>query len=361
MNGRERLTTVYRGGVPEEVPWAPIIFQDTLSLYPEEVREAGPIEFTRRIGGDVLWRTESCRVEDPGLKVTRRQEGDRIHVRYSTSKGNLNEVHRIGGLYGAARKEDFPIRSPEDFEILEHIYRTRAYEPNDGSVEKLEEVVGDSGVVMAFEGTTPVQELIQGWMGLRGFHSHLLRHASDLENLMATMHESNLDRYEIMAESPLEFNCIIENTDITLVSPRIYAKYSRGHVKDFVDAMHRGGKVALVHMCGKIDGLLPLIKETGLDGIDCLTPKPLGDVDFGRVYEIFGDRFVVHGSMTPLWMREVTGFERIEREVNSMLDEVEGRPFVLCTGADGFPGIPIQRFVDVSDIVKSYRRKHCRS
>jgi len=87
--------------------------------------------------------------------------------------------------------------SPEDFEILEYIYRTRAYEPNDGSVEKLEEVVGDSGVVMAFEGTTPVQELIQGWMGLRGFHSHLLRHASDLENLMATMHESNLDKVKV--------------------------------------------------------------------------------------------------------------------------------------------------------------------
>jgi uroporphyrinogen-III decarboxylase len=359
LNGRERLTATYRGEVPEEMPWAPLIYYDTLSLYPEEIREAGPIEFTRMIGGDVLWRVRSCRIESPRLEVIKREDRDRVYIRHSTAKGDLNEVHRRGGKYCVTRKEVYPVRSPEDYPILEHMYETRQMEPDYESVEKVEEVVGDSGIVMAFEVTTPVQELIQQWMGLNGFYSNMLRHKSDLENLIAAMHESNMRIYEIMAESPLEFNCTVENTDITLVSPRIYAKYSRGHVKDFVDAMHRGDKVALVHMCGKINRLLPLIRETGLDGIDCLTPGPVGDVDFRRVYCLFGDKFVIHGVLNPsLWMRESTDVDDIENEVKNLLEGVEGRPFVLCTAADGIPGIPIQRFRDIGRIMERYRENH---
>jgi len=355
MNGRERLETTLRGEVAGEVPWAPLIFQDTLSLYPGRIREAGPVAFTRMIGGDVLMRVRSCRVSRPGVKVTRR-EGGVLQIDYSTSHGSLRDVlHK--GSYGAPRRESYPITSPDQYRILEEILQDQDLEPDYAKLEKLDAELGGSGTLMAFESTTPVQDLIQDWLGLRGFYSHLLRYRSDLENLISTMHEANMEIYGVMADSPLEFNCIVENTDIKLASPEVYARYSMGHVRDFVDAMHRAGKVAIVHMCGKVNGLLHLISQTGLDGIDCLTPAPIGDIDFPEVFDLFGRGFAIHGALDhPRWISKHLTEEGIRENVIEVLDSVEGQPFILCTAADGIPGIPIERFISIGRVVEEYRK-----
>ena len=354
MNGRERLEATLRGEFAGEVPWAPLIFQDTLSHYPGKIREAGPVAFTRMIGGDVLMRVKSCRVSRPGVEVTHREDGV-LQIDYSTRHGRLRDLLRVG-RYGAPRRESYPITSPDQYRILEDIVKKQKLEPDYATLEKLDTELGGSGTLMAFESTTPVQDLIQNWLGLRGFYSHLLRYRSDLENLISTMHEANTEIYGVMAESPLEFNCIVENTDIKLVSPGFYARYSMGHVRDFVDVMHRAGKVAIVHMCGKVNGLLHLIRRTGLDGIDCLTPAPIGDIDFRQVFDLFGRGFAIHGALDhPRWISSHLTEDRIRENVMGVLESVEGRPFILCTAADGIPGIPINRFMTIGRAVEEYR------
>ncbi len=170
---------------------------------------------------------------------------------------------------------------------------------------------------------------------------------------MSLMHEKNKEIYEVMARSPAQIQCIVENTDIRLVSPDTYERYSMGHVKDYVDIMHRHGKTAMVHMCGKIDRLLPLIRRTGLDGIDCRTPSPTGDVDFGRAYEVFGDELIVHGILDPSrWMSPGRSAQQIEASIREIGESVLDRPFILCTAADGIPGIPIERFKAIGRVVK---------
>jgi len=354
LNGRERLTAAFGGGKPDRMPWAPLIFADTLSLYPAKIRNAGPIEFTKMVGGDVLWRTSACRIQNDALKVTQREDRSRVYVKYKTSIGSLSEIRRQT-KFGAPRIEKYPVETPNDLKVLEHIMNHQVAEPDYEGILRADEEVGDSGLVMVFQTTSPVQSLTQVWMGLSGFYSHLLRHRDDLEGLMALMHERNREAYELMAESPAQILCIVENTDVGLASPDTYQRYSLGHVKDYVDIMHRQGKTAMVHMCGKINRLLPLIRQTGLDGIDCLTPSPTGDVDFGHAYEVFGEKFVIHGILNPIkWMPPDRTREEIEASIDEIAEGVLGRPFILCTAADGIPGIPVARFKAIGSIIRKF-------
>lgn len=354
VNARERLERVYRGEVANRVPWAPLVFTDTLSLYPYEIQKAGPIEFTKMIGGDVLWRTHACIIENDALGIIVREDGNHIYKEFRTKVGSLFEV-RQKTQYGEYRILKWPIETLEDLQIMAHIAEHQIAKPDYGSLLKADEAVGDSGIVMVFQSTTPVQNLIQEWMGLTRFHIFLLRHQSDMESLMAIMHEKNKEVYELMAESPIEIQCIVENTDVDLVSPKIYEAYSLKHVKDFVDTMHAHEKRAFVHMCGKINTLLPLIKKTGLDGIDCLTPNPTGDVNYRHVYQIFGDDFVIHGALDPTeWLPDYLSVNEIERNIDKLLEGIIDKPFILCTAADGIPGIPIDKFRAIGRIMRKY-------
>jgi hypothetical protein len=201
LNGRERLTAAFGSGKPDRMPWAPLIFADTLSLYPAEIRKAGPIEFTKMIGGDILWRTNACKVRNDDLKVTHQEDADRVHVKYGTRIGSLSEIRRRTGS-GAQRIQKYPVETPSDVKVLEYILNHQVAEPDYERIVRADEEVGDSGLVMVFQTASPVQSLVHVWMGLARFCSELLRHRSDLENLMALMHEKNKEIYEVMARSP---------------------------------------------------------------------------------------------------------------------------------------------------------------
>jgi len=354
MNGRKRLTSVYRGEIADRLPYAPLIFNDTLSAYPPEIQKIGPIEFTKMIGADVLWRMNACKMENDALKIIEREDEIYIYKEYRTKIGSLYEI-RKKSKYGGMRIVKWPIENLNDYKLMEYILEHQVAKPDYENVLKVDEQIGDSGIVMIFQSTTPVQSLIQEWMGLTQFYAHLMRYTSDLENLMTLMHEKNKEVYKVMAESPVEVQCIVENTDSRLVSPRIYEKYSLKHVKDFVDIMHRHDKIAIVHMCGKINDLLPLIKQTGLDGIDSLTSYPMGDVDFRRVYQLFGEKFVVHGVLSAnKWLPGYLTFQEIERNIDELVRDLLDKPLVFCTAADGIPGIPIEKFKAVAKFVQNY-------
>lgn len=354
MNGRERLTRVYRGEIADRIPWVPLIFEDTLSLYSDEIREAGPIAFTKMMGGDVLWRMNACRVENDSVETMVREDATHIYKEYKTKMGSLFEV-RQKTRYGEHRITKWPIETLGDIEIAMHIAEHQVVKPDYEPILKADEAIGDSGMVMVFQSTTPVQNLIQEWMGLTRFHPFLLRYRSDMEGLISLMHEKNKEVYKVMAESPTEVQCIVENTDVNLVSPKIYEAYSLKHVKDFVDIMHAHGKRAFVHMCGKINALLSLIRRTDLDGIDCLTSIPTGDVDYRDAYRIFGDDFVIHGVLDPTaWQPDYRTENEIEANIDELLKGISDKPFVLCTAADGLPGFPIEKFKGIGRIMRKY-------
>jgi len=349
MTPRERLTLTYRGGRADKVPWAPIITNVTLSTYPQEIIEKGIIKFTQEIGGDVLLRGGAIGIRNPGLEVLSHSDSEFRYVEYRTRVGSLYEK------YKRSRLVEHRVKTLDDYGILKYIWENRECVENYAAFLKADCELGDAGIVTVGIRPSPVQQLLEFDMGIEKFCFDLFDHTQEVEGLMALMHEKNKEVYEAAAASPAEFIMLYENTSTTMISPGIYEKYSLNHVKDFVDIMHAHGKVALVHMCGRLNKLLPLIKETGLDAIDALTPSPTGDVDFSDAYRIFKNGLVIHGLLDPSkWTHRPIA--EIERNIEELLTaDVLSRPFVFCTAADGLAGIPIEKFRAIGNIMQRYK------
>lgn len=113
MTQRERLATVFHGGLADRVPWAPIITPETLATYPPDVRERGPVAFTREAGGDVLLRGRVLRLIRDGVEVVETKRNGERRLEYRTSCGSLWEVLRAA--YPMERK----IKSVSDHDAFE--------------------------------------------------------------------------------------------------------------------------------------------------------------------------------------------------------------------------------------------------
>ena len=70
---------------------------------------------------------------------------------------------------------------------------------------------------------------------------------------------------------------------------------------------------------GYLKQLLPLVGETGLDGLECVTPAPQGDVTIGEMKEGMGDMFLRDG-IPAVYMCPWTPLETLKTHVRELME-----------------------------------------
>ncbi len=83
--------------------------------------------------------------------------------------------------------------------------------------------------------------------------------------------------------------------------------------------VHAQGMVATSHCDGYLKQLLPLVGETGLDGLECVTPVPQGDVTLEEMKEGMGEMFLRDG-IPAVYMCPWTPVETLESHVWELME-----------------------------------------
>jgi hypothetical protein len=355
MTARERLLLIHGGGKHRRcirgLAWSPLVNLATLEAYPPEIRGLGINGFVARVGGDIYNYYGRCWQERRGTTgILETPAGDgALRREYRTPIGSLFE------LVNGQSVLEWRLKDARDLAIAEYLVEDLAYRDDDGPLEALDREIGDRGVAFPYLPASPVQELVQRYLGVEGFTYLLADHRAGVERLMRVMQRKNEELYRIAAASPSPFAVACENTSTRMISPAIFERYSVPHLSSFAEIMHARGKTAIAHMCGHIRGLLPSIARTRIDGINYVTPPPLGDTPWAEVFEALGDDFIVDAAITPgLWMAPAT-IEEVRKNIAAVVtDDLLDKNIMLTAGADGLPGIPIERFVAVSEALRPF-------
>ena len=107
-------------------------------------------------------------------------------------------------------------------------------------------------------------------------------------------------------------------------------------------------------MCGLLKDILPLIKETCLDGINGLTPPPIGDTPFEYALDILGKGLIILGGLPDanLFQNEVYSADGIKKAIDILMtDRIKSSHFLLWVPADGLP-TKIDKFLIVRDWIE---------
>ena len=81
----------------------------------------------------------------------------------------------------------------------------------------------------------------------------------------------------------------------TMMSPKHFKEFILPGLKRCVDAAHEAGAYVVKHTDGNIMGIIDMIIDTGIDGLNPLEPQ--AGMDIGLVKEKYGDRIALVGNI----------------------------------------------------------------
>jgi len=174
-----------------------------------------------------------------------------------------------------------------------------------------------------------------------------------MAELLDVMHSVRKREYEILARrSPVEAFIPVENTSSNLTSPSVYRRHSLPQIRDYVGILHARGKKVILHMCGLLKDLLPEIRDTGADGINALTPPPIGNCTFEQAMDALGEGMINLGGILPGFQDPQATRPSIHAHLDRLFTpRVRRSNVLLWAGADGL-ATPLERFRAVRDWIE---------
>ena len=133
----------------------------------------------------------------------------------------------------------------------------------------------------------------------------MLEHPEEMTELLAFAHEKYKQFYRLAAAGPGTIIRPMEDTSSKLTGPRMYRQHCVGQLNEYAKIVHDAGKLFIIHMCGHLGAaMLDVISEIDLDGIEAITPPPLGDADLPAMRAKLGDDAWLIGGGRPVALRD---------------------------------------------------------
>jgi hypothetical protein len=305
MTPRERLLAALYGELPDRLPWAPEFNARFCDRILDEVpgpafaAEDAYIESCRRMRAECFARVDAVVTTYQNVEVVEERDGDEISRTFRTPLRDLSLRARMVHDIGVEMEHQHMVRTVEDVIAYRFLYEDAVHTPRYDYVQQRRQAMGDAGVYSIFGPPTPLLDLIMFQVRLPTIYFLMQDHPAEMEELLTAMHRRNCEYYELAAAAPGEVVRSFEDTSTTLVSPELYRRYCLRQLQDYRDICHAHGKLFVPHMCGFLRGVLTDLAKTALDGIEAITPPPLGDCPIGLAREALGPEVTLIGGLDP--------------------------------------------------------------
>lgn len=111
------------------------------------------------------------------------------------------------------------------------------------------------------------------------------------------------------------------------------------------------------HTCGAIGDRLELMAETGIDGIDCLDPPPLGTVDLPDAKARIGGRLFIKGNIDPVNTLLKKTREQVKEDARWRLQAAkEGGGYILSSACSVPPRAPAENLEALAEAAEQWGR-----
>ncbi|NLO75029.1 MAG: hypothetical protein GX100_13100 [candidate division WS1 bacterium] len=304
MTPRERMQAVFRGEEPDVMVW----FGD-LSYWHFAHGRIGdlPAAWEGPIGRHQMHRDLGVGEYVPCSSAYDLREGDEVHCRreekeglftttWETPAGTLTarqQYSRVSFSYGYL---EYPVKSAADLEIVRYIEERRVYLPIPERAGQVNRELGDFGVPVDALPATPLGTLLRDWTGITSLAFLVADEPEEIQKTVDCLAEAQNEPYRLVAESADHLCLVAEN-----LSAETMGGYFDRYLKDYltmrVAGLHAAGKQVFIHLDGTLRGVAEKVPATGIDCLDAVTPKPVGDVAMEHLRALIGEEILVIGGL----------------------------------------------------------------
>jgi hypothetical protein len=304
MMTRRELNIAIFEGTAKGVLWQPRLetwIEDRLErgTIPERFRGMNNLEIYDALGCSIRYGVsagiESFEIRADLVRITE-QHPDHTVSRVRTPVGEIATVYRDiweDGRCVNHRIEDFPVKTVRDLRVVTDIVNRQRFRANPEDFNRAAKAVGHRAEPTVFLSSSGFTELIKNWCGLLDTFYLLHDHPDEVEAYL----EACDRRDDRLIDAALKLPCRIFNlgdhATNEFTPPPILKKYLLPRWQRLADRLHSEGRFVHSHWDGNSRLMLPFLRQMRLDGVEALTPAPMGDMSLEQIKEAVGDTIVV--------------------------------------------------------------------
>lgn len=255
----------------------------------------------------------------PEVKIESRNEPDEHFWRCQTPYGDLTQIeHRTEG--GAWHKQEFMAKSPDDLKKLRWLFERATYVFVEEIFQRGEDFFADRGEPQFFMPRSPYKTLAIELMGFENLIYALSDFREETEELMQTIDASQDFLYQQLTTTKrVKIAAIGENMEAQLLSPRYFQQYLLPFYHKRATQLREAGIFSHIHIDGNFRNLLRFFKDLPFDGLEALTPYPMGDATLEEVKAHIGDKILLDG-LPAIYFMDTFSEDELMKMVEKMVE-----------------------------------------
>jgi len=303
MTRRELNFAIFEG-TAQSVLWQPrletwIFHHIRMGTLPERFRGMGSLEIYDALRCSVRYGTSGAiRGVSPRDDVVYIEEHHPNHTitRQRTPLGEIATVSRDiweDGRLANQRIQEYPVKTVQDLRVATYLVEREQFQADLAAFDRSDTNIGQRGAPAVFLSGSGLTDLIKGWCGLENTFYLLHDHPAEVEAFL----EACDRRDDRLIEEGLKLPCRIFNlgdhANNEFTPPPILKKYLIPRWQRIAARLHKAGRFVHTHWDGNSRTMLPYLQDTHMDGVEALTPAPMGDMTLEQIKGAVGDKMVV--------------------------------------------------------------------
>lgn len=256
-------------------------------------------EMYRALGvSDRVYEFNACYVseEDERVRRTTRELNETDYeVVIETPVGRQRAVYRRSPNSPWHMPLKWPISDADEMRVAAWRERRRTWRWDRETYDRLSKEWAGLGAPAMYILRTNVQKLFVEDMGVEEAIFALTDEPAACEEYFEALEITQNRLIDVINDSPIEYVNFGDNVHAGMCPPPLFEKYMLPVYQRRCERLHAAGKFVHAHWDGDCRPLLPYATDTGLDGIEAITPVPQGDVTLRETKDALGDMFLIDG------------------------------------------------------------------
>lgn len=158
---------------------------------------------------------------------------------------------------------------------------------------------------------------------------------------------------QALITSGADLICVLEPT-AAILGPDQFSQFSGEFVRHIIESYKYSNVDTIYHICGNTMHLVKAMSQTGVGAISLDSPET--GIDLAKVAQMVPEDIAIIGNVNPTRIMKDGTVEEVEQATTELLDQMKDYPnFVLSTGCDLPPGIPLENMITFMEAGRNYK------
>ena len=235
-------------------------------------------------------------VEPDSVRIFVNSDNGTTETVVETPDGTINDIVQKTLTSRYPLRKKWPIVTRDDMRVSIWRLDRLGWQWDQKKYDQLCKKWQGLGLPTMFMPRVTIQDLFINTMGVEAAIYASMDWPDLVKGYFAALDDCHDRLIDVINTSPIEVINFGDNIHCGTLSPGLFEEYVLPSYIRRTKKLHTAGKFVHAHWDGNTKSLLRYLPQTGLDGVEAVTPKPQGDVTLEELKSAIGDQlFFIDG------------------------------------------------------------------